>query len=205
MIGDDVELKWNRKDRESLDVVLVDHCKGRRQAVQAGGCYGVFANRLAEAGFESVYVFEPDPNLFRAMVGNVTSPAVIMMQAALGYERKLVQTVLELRPNDGKTVLHPGMTRTEPGGIIPTLRIDDLGLAECDLIYLDIEGDEMAAIMGARETIARCKPAVVLEVNRGLTYRGYTPEDVYTGMRMCGYVHVASYRSDVVFRPRVMG
>lgn len=46
-------------------------------------------------------------------------------------------------------------------------RIDDLGLEECDLIHLDIEGYEEKALEGAIETIKKFKPTIVTEHSRG--------------------------------------
>src|SRR5262245_26307556 len=134
MLGDAVELHWNRKDLESLKSVVTTYCHKRNAAVQAGGCFGVFAQYLA-AEFAAVYVFEPDPAIFRALAENVTEKNVVLLQAALGFQRQLVHTVLQRRP-DKPHSLHPGMTMTVPGGLIPTLRIDDLDLPQCDLIYL---------------------------------------------------------------------
>lgn len=195
--GDPVELKWNAKDLHSLEQVL-RFVPGRHAAVQAGGCLGVFASRLA-IEFGAVYVFEPDPGLFRMLVKNVQAENVVKLQAALGIDRRLVQTVCTLRTGDGKTTLHQGMTRTEPAGFIPTLRIDDLALPKCDLIYLDIEGDELFALRGASVTLARCKPVVVCEVNRGIRYRGLSEDDLRNHMRLMDYRTVAKFRSDELF------
>lgn len=197
MLGSEIELKWNRKDLQSLEAVL-PRVKQRHVAVQAGGCLGVFAKRLAK-DFTAVYTFEPDPQLFALMCINVPEPNVIKMQAALGSDKGMVHTVCELRPNDGKTVLHEGMTRTEPGGIIPVLRINDLTLPHCDLIYLDVEGDELYALHGARETIEKHRPVVVCEVNRGIEYRGFRQKDVENYMRLLGYEAIDQLRSDTVF------
>lgn len=201
MIGSEIELKWNRKDAESLEHVLANHVSGRRAVVQAGGCLGVFAMRLARE-FDAVYTFEPDSDLFNALCMNVPHINVIKFQAALGAAPRLVRTECSLRPNDGKTVLHEGMTRTEPGGIVPTLRIDDLGLETCDLIYLDVEGDELFALRGAAATIHRCRPVVVCEVNRGIEYRGLEQEDLRRHMRLLEYEKVAQLRSDEVYVSR---
>src|SRR5215475_14463669 len=125
MQGDPVELNWNRKDLESLKSVVTTYCTRREVVVQAGGCYGVFADYLA-GEFAAVYVFEPDPHLFRVLTTNIPQPNVVLLQAALGFHRNRVGTELVRRP-DKPNSLHPGMTRTSPHGIIPTLRIDDLG------------------------------------------------------------------------------
>jgi len=41
--------------------------------------------------------------------------------------------------------------------------IDELNLRRLDLIKIDIEGMEMEALMGAKETLERCKPVVLVE------------------------------------------
>ncbi len=50
-----------------------------------------------------------------------------------------------------------------PGGDIPSVTIDSLKLPYCGLIKLDIEGAEMDALLGALDTIRRCKPVIVIE------------------------------------------
>jgi FkbM family methyltransferase len=59
--------------------------------------------------------------------------------------------------------LHQGSTKVQAE------RIDDiverLGLDRLDLIKIDIEGHELPALHGARETIGRFKPAIVVEMN----------------------------------------
>jgi FkbM family methyltransferase len=196
--GSALELRWNRKDLENLEAVL-PLVRGCAVAVQAGGCLGVFADRLASEFF-AVYTFEPDPELFRSLVRNTaTHPNIYYFNAALGFERECVRTVCELRGDDGKSVLHEGMTRTEPGGFVPRLRVDDLALPACDLIYLDVEGDEIAALSGANLTIARYRPVVACEVNRGVEYRGFEKEDVGRLMVAMDYRLVGSSRSDLFF------
>lgn len=200
MLGSEIELKWNRKDLESLEKVL-PLVPYRGVAIQAGGCLGVFAERLARA-FEVVYTFEPDPVMFTKLVMNLPQQNVIKIQAALGNERGTVRTVCELRPNDGKTVLHEGMTRTEPGGFIPVLRVDDFCLPRCDLIYLDVEGDEIFALRGASATIREKRPVIACEVNRGIEYRGFRQEDVGAYLRLLGYEKVGQNRSDEFYVPK---
>lgn len=192
-----VEEKWNRKDLGSLASTVEQFVEDRGVVIQAGGCLGIFAEWLAPR-FDAVYVFEPDPELFRVTVQRVRNwMNVVPINAALGYDRHCVRTVCELR--GGKTVLHSGMTRTESGGIIPTLRIDDLALPDCNLVYLDIEGDEYEALRGAIQTIKRCRPVIAMEINQCLAYRGISADDLRTRLRLLGYAPVAKFRSDEVF------
>ena len=45
----------------------------------------------------------------------------------------------------------------------PALTIDSLGLDRVGLIKIDVEGAEHDVIRGAAQTIARCRPVVVVE------------------------------------------
>ena len=197
--GDPVELKWNRKDLESLRAV-VELVPDRRVAIQAGGCLGAFAKYLA-GKFEAVYVFEPSTQ-FVDMTVNAPEPNVYRFQAALGDARGMVDPVCSLRGNDGKTVLHSGMTRVEVGrGWVPTLRVDDLALSACDLIYLDVEGWELYALRGAAETIHRCRPVIACEVNRGIEYLGISKDTLRDYVVSLDYEFHSQHRSDEVYVP----
>ena len=197
-VGDPLELKWNKKDLESLKAVL-SLVPNKRVAVQAGGCLGVFAKHLASC-FEHVYTFEPSPSMFSTLVWNVPEENVIKFQAALGSRHEMVDPVCKLRGNDGKTVLHCGMTHLVPNqGYVPTIRLDDLALPACDLIYLDVEGYELFALQGARETITKYKPVIACEINRGIEYFGISGDDLRTHIRLLGYRFHDRHRSDEVW------
>lgn len=141
----------------NLDRVIA-RCLDRGIAVQAGGNVGVFAKHLA-AVFAAVYTFEPDAENFHCLVRNVVEPNVVKIQSALGFNRKLVD--LERASNN------VGAHAVKDGGIIPVLRIDDLALPSCGLIYLDVEGYELEALHGAFWTIKQYAPVIAFE-DKGL-------------------------------------
>jgi FkbM family methyltransferase len=203
MLGDVTELKWNNRDLENCKTVVRRYCgpSQRSVVVQAGGCYGVFAKWLS-GYFEFVYTFEPAPALFNTLVFNVQEHNVIKLQAALGIDRRLITPVCTLPP--GKPILHPGMTHTESNeqSFVPTIRIDDLGLRDCDLIYLDIEGDEFAALCGARKVLTNLRPVIVCEINSALERKGFTRYDLFAYLRELDYAHADSFHSDEVFISR---
>lgn len=130
-------------------------CSKMRVMVQAGGNWGCWPLKFSKR-FETVYTFEPDPICFTALVANTADCSnVVRLQAALGQRRKLVG----MRRSENTT----GSQRVDGEGILPTIRIDDLGLAVCDLIYLDIEGMEFSALLGGAKTLKRCRPVVTFE------------------------------------------
>jgi FkbM family methyltransferase len=55
-----------------------------------------------------------------------------------------------------------GETGTE---MVATITLDSVGLEKCDFIKWDIEGYETRAINGAKETILRCRPKMIVEIS----------------------------------------
>src|SRR5687768_6784500 len=133
MAGSQEALRWNLRDLSTVDAVLT-RVPGRTACVQAGGNLGAFGKYLARQ-FQRVYVFEPDASLFPKMVANAPEQNIVRFQAALGEAPGLVGTACERRDRSGKPV-HEGLTHVVPGGIIPTLRLDDLALQVLDLLQL---------------------------------------------------------------------
>jgi FkbM family methyltransferase len=132
-------------------------CPERRIAIQAGGNVGVWAKELAYV-FETVYSFEPDPLNVRCLVLN-TPDNVICQQAAL--TSGVYDGCVDLDRQPGNIGAHE--TNWSRVGRYPSVAIDSLALECCDLIYLDIEGDELGAFKGASHTIAEHRPVVAFE------------------------------------------
>jgi hypothetical protein len=92
-----------------------------------------------------------------------------------------------------------GFELVYPPGAIRSMPIDGLSLKSCDLIYLDIEGGEMPALRGARKTIEKFKPVIVVE-DKKLSHRyGYSKGQIETWLAAdYGYKVVARPHRDVV-------
>ena len=201
--GSRVGLALNHRDLSSIDAVLL-LVPGRTAVIQAGGNLGIFPKRLAQE-FRTVYTFEPAADLFALLQQNAPEMNIVKFQAALGDARGLIGLSRERR--DGKQKhgkikpSHEGITHIAGSGVVPTLRIDDLALPVCDLIYLDIEGWELHAVRGARDTLARCRPVLVVEMNQNAGYVGLTPEEIRAAIAVSGYRLATRMLSDEVFLP----
>ncbi len=196
--GSEKGLYLNHRDLEYLDIVI-GLTSGRTAAVQAGGNLGIYPKRLAQK-FATVYTFEPAAELFELLQHNAPERNIVKLQAALGDTRGLVGTACVRR--EGKRHRpHEGITHIVPKGIVPTLRVDDLGLPVCDLLYLDVEGWELYALRGAAETIQRCRPVVVVEINQNITIVGLTPQAVRSYIVAQGYRKETQVLGDEVFMP----
>ena len=197
MLGSPEALKYARRELANVDLVL-SLVPGRTAVVQAGGNLGVCPAYLAQQ-FTTCYTFEPGADLFVTMTKNAPADNIVRLQCALGSQRGLVGT--SRRRRDGKPNAHEGVTHVVPGGTVPTLLLDDLALPVLDLLYLDVEGCEFAALRGAADTLRRCRPVVAVEMNKNLQYVGVTETDLHNFMDAHGYGHAMSAGSDRAFVP----
>lgn len=199
MKGSDACLKWSFRDLENLDFALANHVGQKRTAIQAGGNLGIFPKRLAEE-FAKVYAFEPDAKLFACATHNAPEENIFHIEAALGNEHSPVSMSGVRRDNSGRAA-HEGLTHVAGPGSIVQMRIDDLGVHDCDLIYLDIEGFEYFALLGAQATIERCRPVIVVEVNGNCEHYGITERTLRKWIRERGYKCRYNLHSDEVYVP----
>lgn len=169
---------------------VLEHVEGRHSCIQAGGNCGVFPAELAKH-FESVYTCEPDPVNFRCLVNNVEAQNVYAFNCALGFERKRV----DMERTDGNA----GAGYVHGKGCIPTLRIDDLGIDDCDLIYLDVEGAELEALFGAEKTM-ESKPVICLEHKHLSERYGHSNAVIENWLSQHGYRQVDKVGNDSIFR-----
>lgn len=186
------------KDLPHIEEEVLPHVKSFRSCVQAGSGVGMWPAKLAEH-FENVYTFEPNRELFYCAARNADMPNIYRYQAALGYDRKAVDMSWGSCDN-----LYGGF-HVKHGGDIPSMRIDDLGLTNVDLIYLDIEGRELDALMGAETTIAASRPVIVLEW-KNATFRqfGYDICTItrYLQKQEYEFVHEFHKGKDQIWKPK---
>lgn len=167
-------------------------CNKRRTCLQAGGNIGLFASVLARF-FQTVHTFELDPDNFAALKLNVGEVENIITRNAALTDFHGTVGVDRIKPNN------IGAHQVKRDGDIPTVMIDDLGLEDLDLLWLDIEGSEHSALLGATKTLHECEPIVVLELKGlGLRY-GYSDEQTFDLMDSLGYKVTEKIGRDYIF------
>lgn len=181
--------------RPNVPNKVSEYVDQKRVVIQAGGNAGMYVNKY-ESIFDTVYTFEPDPINFYCLSKN-TGKNVIKFQACLGNESKLVNLSYDevnlKKPNSGGY-------RVKGSGGIPTLILDNLNLPIVDLIHLDIEGFEKFALLGALETIKRCKPIIALELNGLAEKYNHTDNDVKELLLNLGYKEIGVIDDDSIFK-----
>lgn len=164
---------------KAIEGPLLEHARNREAVVQAGGHIGLFPRELAKH-FKSVYTFEPEPENFACLVRNADQPNVFAMRAFLGHTRGCRELRVNSKSSGGHSV-------GQKPGFVPTFRIDDLKLDACGAIVLDLEGYEFFALIGALDTIARCKPVIITEENKKAYNQGVQPGAIALLLRSRNY------------------
>jgi FkbM family methyltransferase len=184
---------WNtQSSNPNLPDKLAAHCRQHRTAFQAGGNCGVYIKRFAEL-FDAVYTCEPDVTNFVCLTLNTRDKDnVYRYQCGIGKDHEGI--ALDTFNNDA------GAVHVSGKGNIPVILIDDLNLQNVDLIAIDIEGFEYNALLGAKETLAKWKPTLVIEWYQPWADRyGFTLEATEKFLDQFGYKYVTNYESDRVY------
>jgi FkbM family methyltransferase len=140
----------------------------------------------------AVYAIEPNPDNARLIahtIGRNRLQHVHLLPFALSDEIGYASFRSALGSNGGFTggvdpnYVDPSTT------IVPTIRLDDLGIARVDVIKIDVEGAEPMALRGAAAMIERDHPVIVFEFSCDMTQRvsGVAPRDHFAMFESYGY------------------
>lgn len=148
--------RYIQKHLPTMDFAI-SQCKKLNLCVQAGGHVGIWAIQLAQI-FDDVLTFEPEIDLFECLDLNMDSMylyGVERWQSGLGSEN--TTSFLKRSTSSGANSI------SDSGQSIQLVTIDSLHLPTCDAIFLDIEGYELEALHGAKETITAYNPVIQVE------------------------------------------
>lgn len=139
-----------------------------------------YVNRVGRTG--KVYAFEPNPPAFECLKYNMDRyPNVACLN--VGASDKSHGMALATDPN-------MGASHAVEGDAVKCITIDSLELAECHFIKMDCEGMEIKALDGAKATIAKHRPTMLIEVNRGaLKRQGASAEALFMWLDVHGYTY----------------
>ena len=152
-------------------------------AVDCGAYIGdhtvAYKRRIGPAG--RVLAFEPNPTAYECLIRNC--PDVEAHRMGLGAQPgTLAMTIVD--GNYGASrITGDGSQRVE----ISTL--DSFVLPRLDVMKVDAEGFELQVLEGAKETIARCRPVLALEVQKAcLAANGATFRDMAAALADMSYL-----------------
>lgn len=166
--------------------LAIKRCRKHDVCIQAGGHAGFWPKRLAKT-FKHVHTFECEPKLLECMKRNIgDTPNIMISGEALGA--KVMQA--KMLPH-----VSAGSWRIDFNGTVPVnvTTIDALNLPALDALFLDIEGYEVEALKGAKDTIRKFYPVIhVEELPRSKL-------QIQTYLKNIGYRRVAQIHLDAVY------
>jgi FkbM family methyltransferase len=178
--GDQAHAKWIEElgtihhDIWFRDQIL-RHIKPGDVVVQGGANIGTLTRAMLDAGAK-VVAFEPNRNAFECLQYNC--PEAHSYLSALDEAEGWIK-IHEVETNAGASWAEH-TDDTHSNDVIYSNAIDyreSLKERRVSLLLLDIEGFEVRALLGAAQTIARCRPTIICEVNRGALERAGTSDD----------------------------
>ena len=142
------------------------HIKNRKHtAIDVGGHCGFWSFYLG-GNFKKVYAFEPVEIFRECFKKNIPHGNVELLPVALGNENGFVSMNVELE-NTGATHVS---SNTNDLNKVELKKLDDYELTDVDFIKIDVEGYENQVVLGAKETLLRNKPIIIVE-QKGFSYR----------------------------------
>jgi FkbM family methyltransferase len=124
--------------------------------VDVGANVGAYSLRALSRGM-TVYSFEPNPENVKILKRNaeINHLAVNALEFALGEKEGTVKM-----SQNGAT------SRIVEEGIEVSVRtLDSFNIPKVDLLKVDVEGFELEVFRGAKETLARCRPVIMIEMH----------------------------------------
>lgn len=131
--------------------------KHTRHAIDVGANVGLWALDLC-GRFQQVTAFEPVAEFRECLIKNVADHNLRIESVALGAHAGMTE-MIRVVGNAGHT--HVDAQRST--GTIPLLTLDSYEFDDVDYIKIDCEGYEYEVILGAEQTIRRCRPRICVE------------------------------------------
>lgn len=121
-----------------------------------------------------IHTFEPQTEIFKLLVQNLESRGnVINHNVCVGHLNTTVNLAKHshlgdnesepLSYGDGPNMNLGGVSLGTDGQSAKMITVDSLNLDICDYMKIDVEGAEPLVILGAEQTIRRCKPIICFE------------------------------------------
>ena len=126
--------------------------------VDVGANVGFWAKPLSSK-FKKVIAFEPLEQVYSCLEKNVKGLPVEIHKHALGSVNDTVDIVFNPN-NTGSSAVD---LKSFGSGSIEIKRLDDLNLEHFNLLKIDCERHELEVLQGAKETILKYKPVIIVE------------------------------------------
>lgn len=136
------------------------HVKQRRVGIDIGAHIGLMSYWMAQ-NFQILHAFEPKPEHVRCWNVNMEGHTnAYIYETALGDELKEVGLLTGSSSSGDTSVVLDGHGT-------PMRTLDSFHFNDVDFIKIDCEGFEAFILEGAKDTLTRCRPTVMVEQKPG--------------------------------------
>lgn len=142
----------------------------KRDSIDIGANKGVYTYWLARHS-RHVYAYEPNPKMFKVLAAGTKGEADVTI-SPVALSDRAGETVLRIPKtskgysNQGASLNYDKVGEAYGEVAVEMRRLDDEGHDNIGLIKIDVEGHEFAVLDGARETIKRCRPVLIIEIEQ---------------------------------------
>lgn len=155
-------------------------------AIDGGAHVGSWTVEMCKY-FSLVYAFEPCVESFQILLQNMVNEDLLdkteLFNNALADKNCFVKMIAPR----GRDTLTARQMKVTSKGDVEAITIDSLGLSGCDLIKLDLEGAEALALEGARKTIDKFHPFLIVEFNNLVRQFGSSEDHLEKRIKKMGY------------------
>jgi len=191
------QLFWYGYYEKPISLLMEKVTKAHSIVLDIGAHIGYFtlvAAKIAKNG--RVYAFEPVAKVFQRLQKNIAENNLsnaITVHAAVGEAGNDSLIYISNEDNMGMSSLRPPENFSGFTQPITVMSIDEwikkTGIDKVDVIKLDVEGSELFALQGMKQTLTNLKPVMIVEINAAtLAYFDLTPGEVVHFVLDLGYL-----------------
>ncbi|MGH9265341.1 MAG: FkbM family methyltransferase [Acidimicrobiales bacterium] len=180
--------EWEREESDHLRALLRPGMTFLDVGAHVGYMSLLAARAVGPAG--RGFAFEPEPGNFALLMANLAVHGVENVEAvpaaAWSETGRLSLSLCTDNTGDHRAYALPGRESVD----VPAFALDDVlpGDVTIDVVKVDAQATDDIAIRGMERTLARCRPALVVEFwPQGIRERGADPADVLGYYRSLGY------------------
>lgn len=156
------KLRTGQPWEPQIQKIIAKYALADTTVLDIGAHIGTHALMMAKQSGQ-VLAFEPQPKIFRELFWNMrlnSADNIVFYPVAVGDHEGSIELAPLLSGNEGGTSLLKGGT----GKFVPLITIDSLNLTNVSLMKIDVELMENYVLDGAKETILRNKPVILIEI-----------------------------------------